>query len=73
MIEIYFATKSVVLVQRLFCWEFPGGKSHIATPSEADTERDAGSVAETHKKTHSDAHWTARTPARIQDIRTCLE
>ena len=71
--SLNFATKSVVLVQRQFRREFPGRKipHRNTTRSLIQKFRDSGSV--TNNKTRSGARLTARTPARVQDIRTPLE
>ena len=74
IVQPYLATKSVVLIQRQFRRKFPGRKiPHRNTiKSLIQKFRDTGSVAN-NNKTHSGARLTARTPARVQDVRTRLE
>ena len=74
IIELYFATKSTVLVQRQFRREFPGRKiPHRNTIKNlVEKFRDSGSVTNNNKG-HSGPPSTATTPAHVQDVRAHLE
>ena len=72
ILELYFATKLAVIVQRQLRCEFPWRKiPHRNTIKMIHKFRDSGIVA--NNKTHTGARLTAGTPAHVQDIRTRLE
>ena len=74
IIELYFATKSTVLVQRQFRREFPGRKisNRNTIKNLVEKFRDSGSVTNNNKG-HSGPPSTATTPDHVQDVRAHLE
>ena len=74
IVELYFATKSPTLVQRQFRREHPEKKiphRHTITRL-VEKFRNTGSVINNNKG-HCGAKATARTPAKVQDVRDHLE
>ena len=74
IIELYFATKSPVLVQRQFRREFPGRKIPHRNTIRALVEkfRDTGTVRNNNRG-HSGPPLTATNPPHVQDVRARLE